>query len=160
MKKIVLALAVVAGALVASASQVGWKFTTSSDFGGYTVYAFSSALSEVTVDNIKAAPSSGEIQVGRKETAATGAISDLTGTSGADQDVYFYILSADEKSYYTSHTTGTLQGDTDTITRSAAFANTTLATGDFTAIGNVPEPTSALLMLLGVAGLALKRKRA
>ena len=32
-------------------------------------------------------------------------------------------------------------------------------TGNFTA-ASVPEPTSALLMLLGVAGLALRRRRA
>ena len=32
-------------------------------------------------------------------------------------------------------------------------------TGNFTAAASVPEPTSAMLLLLGVAGLALRRRR-
>ena len=44
---------------------------------------------------------------------------------------------------------------------SASTAQTaTLSPGTWTAIAPVPEPTSGLLLLLGMAGLALKRKRA
>lgn len=44
---------------------------------------------------------------------------------------------------------------------SASTAQTaTLSPGSWAAIADVPEPTSGLLLLLGMAGLALKRKRA
>ena len=52
-----------------------------------------------------------------------------------------------------TYTVSGLSGDTSTLA-GFSFAGT----GNFTS--NVPEPTSGLLMLLGVAGLALRRKRA
>ena len=51
-----------------------------------------------------------------------------------------------------TYTVSGLSGDTSTLT-AFAFANS----GNFQ---TVPEPTSGLLMLLGVAGLALRRRRA
>ena len=49
-----------------------------------------------------------------------------------------------------------LLNDTSSISANTASIG---LTGNFTA-ASVPEPTSALLMLLGVAGLALRRRRA
>lgn len=40
------------------------------------------------------------------------------------------------------------------------FSSLASAQANWTAVGNVPEPTSGLLMLLGIAGLALRRRRA
>ena len=58
-------------------------------------------------------------------------------------------------------TTYTVSGLVDDTTKADTFsfttAGTTSAPNNFTA---VPEPTSGLLLLLGMAGLALKRKRA
>ena len=44
--------------------------------------------------------------------------------------------------------------------QAAAFSTGTFSSGGWYSTGSVPEPTSGLLLLLGVAGLALKRKRA
>lgn len=159
MKKIVLGLTIIACAAFANAAQVGWSFVCSDDLDGLTVYAFTSALDAPTADSIKAANSSGLIEAGRRETIAQGAITGITGNSGDSATVYFYVLSADEKSFYSSTASGTIQDDTASTSYSAAFSNPSLTTANFSPIGNVPEPTSALLMLLGVAGLALKRKR-
>ena len=93
--------------------------------------------------------------------------SDLTGYSNGssfaivfyDGANYDYVYSVDASgnvgSAFTAATTYTdMSGQT-------AFA-TQYATGGTGTAGavNVPEPTSGLLLLLGVAGLALKRKRA
>lgn len=45
-------------------------------------------------------------------------------------------------------------------TTGVSLSNLAGSQASWTAVGNVPEPTSGLLMLLGVAGLALRRRRA
>ena len=159
MKKLVLALSIIACVVSTHAAQVGWSFVSSDDLDGLTVYAFSEALTSPTAEAIKASSSSAVIEAGRRETIAKGSITGLSGTAGDNATIYFYVLSADEKSFYASSAQGTLQDDTASATVTATFSNPSLATANFSPIGNVPEPTSALLMLLGVAGLALKRKR-
>lgn len=47
-----------------------------------------------------------------------------------------------------------------TVTYYASFVNDTAPVTTSSTMGAVPEPTSGLLLLLGMAGLALKRKRA
>ena len=45
-------------------------------------------------------------------------------------------------------------------TTGASLSNLAASQANWTAVGNIPEPTSGLLMLIGMAGLALRRKRA
>ena len=57
--------------------------------------------------------------------------------------------------------TGTVGQDPDTSTYYTQFtALNSIGASDYRTAAAVPEPTSGLLLLLGVAGLALKRKRA
>ena len=68
-------------------------------------------------------------------------------------DDYFYLSNVQQASAW--------QAATDYSQDLAAVAtwdSTTYSSGTWTAV--VPEPTSGLLLLLGMAGLALKRKRA
>lgn len=62
--------------------------------------------------------------------------------------------------YVGSSTQGDIPGAT--VTHYAEFMqnDNPIAASDWATMGSVPEPTSGLLMLLGMAGLALKRKRA
>ena len=48
----------------------------------------------------------------------------------------------------------------DTATLAQFLATGGASTAGAVNVGAIPEPTSGLLLLLGVAGLALKRKRA
>ena len=66
----------------------------------------------------------------------------------------------DDKVYtFTSNTKAGVVAQA-TTTPTVGFGNMATATQAAGAWAAVPEPTSGLLMLLGMAGLALKRKRA
>lgn len=98
---------------------------------------------------------------GSKGTYAS-ALSDTIVGTGDTLDVYYVILdtSKDPSVYYASEKatlTGRLATGTEIQTGFGSVANSSVS---WTATGAVPEPTSGLLMLLGLAGLALKRKRA
>ena len=73
----------------------------------------------------------------------------VTGSSVQDA-----IPGAGDTTYYASFVNGTA------FTASDWTSGTIGAGGDTPTPGPIPEPTSGLLMLLGMAGLALKRKRA
>ena len=89
-------------------------------------------------------------------------------TSG---DWYFAVFSADEKSVYIS-TVAASDYDNVTGINTVTFGKQTDASKAFVTTSgaaysgagwytqSVPEPTSGLLMLLGMAGLALRRRRA
>lgn len=102
---------------------------------------------------------------GSSSTTVNAMSSALTGTFGGasfeynNTTPYYAIL---ELSYTTAAGTQTLTTDVVSTTLKTT-GSTTLSFS--TAISNatwsaVPEPTSGLLMLLGMAGLALRRKRA
>lgn len=82
--------------------------------------------------------------------------------------VYFAILASDGSAVYltgTSSKTADLSGgqvDYSIATASSKILRDNTGSADYGSAGwyAVPEPTSGLLMLLGVAGLALRRKRA
>ena len=94
--------------------------------------------------------------------------------SAADKNYYSYyfaILSGDQV-YFSQEKS--MAANATSTTAAVPFANQNAsATGTFSSLAptgagyagaghwsSVPEPTSGLLMLLGMAGLALKRKRA
>ena len=81
--------------------------------------------------------------------------------SGSGTDTYqaFAVLWTDDgkKASYTSVATITMANDSTAKTFGFGNQSSNLASNQFTV--NVPEPTSGLMLLLGVAGLALKRRR-
>lgn len=185
MKKILVAIAAAAIGVVANAASVSWGIANvkapdgtttasgyvavlyltaqSSDFGG-TVVDKASVVANIATGNI-----SGDYIANTTLNANGGLLSVATGYNGAN------FAAGDSLSAFTVVFNVTDMAD---IGDATAFMVTDDKTVSFTsstgakpfAFGNqsgatwqaiaVPEPTSGLLMLVGLAGLALRRKRA
>ena len=142
-------------AAVAGAGITASTFTDASVVYAQTTFASGtgkSATSKTYVSNIAGSTTAG---------ASATALSDSIVADGGTLNVYYVILdtSKDPNEYYASEKTA-LTGRSATGTLiDTGFGSVANSAVSFTAV-NVPEPTSGLLMLLGIAGLALKRRRA
>ena len=174
-----IALAAVAVAAFANAANVNWRIQiNAAEVGGemYAVLASSltgADMAKLTIadvtDNALSWYGSGNLydsativnKSGRGTTEYTQ-ISDSALTA-ANASIYLFAVSADGKSY-------ALVNETPYNATSYVYADGASSPGNLAvnASGSaltyttfaVPEPTSGLLLLLGMAGLALRRKQA
>ena len=166
MKKIIIALAFVAAIVSVQAASVDWKITGAAADVGKTVYLLTSlADSYESADALAAAAvGSGIIAKSSRSYYTAGTFAAETITKESMKNAYLVILSAEGKSY--TYITADLSAQTydpnnQETAPSAPFGSTVAAisAGTTVAFGNVPEPTSAMLIVLGVAALALRRKQ-
>lgn len=168
MKKLIIGTMVAICAVYAHAASVVWSSTSVKDISGANVGASSAYTATVAfwADN-SGAPGDAISTTGLTDGSA--AMSKYTGTTGdafSANTTYWtqLILSANDGS--ASITSEIASFTTD----SAASYEINFSTGNgFTTSGAkidyandwvaAPEPTSGLLLLLGMAGLSLKRKR-
>ena len=177
MKKIITGIAIAICAIVANAASVQWDMDYSYTPGttyyaeNYLVYFFDDGVT--SRDAVVASIASGNTTF-VSSALGTAQLTDSEGYAsemnvgnygnGVDVTGYLVIFNADTlanatQAYVTQAETGTTTaiggaaylGFGDQIGTQTAANWTTVA---------APEPTSGLLLLLGVAGLALKRKRA
>ena len=184
MKKLMIALVAVAIGFAANAASFTWKATSGYLYDGADTPAkitagsayllFTSALTQSDLVTAFAADATAAASSVATKSVSTGTIGDnarialteFTADVTTDQTAYFVVFNGDNM--YVSATADALYtaiGTSDILfgsmsTSSKAFNDIAGGYAGVGWYGAVPEPTSGLLMLLGMAGLALKRKRA
>lgn len=159
MKKILIAITIVASAVMANAACVNWK---AANLYGSDLTTKLAVGSEVALYGALVT-SEGVGEYTKLDTftlTSAGTVGKVTADIFTADDKYnFYFTFTDGNKQFTSATKENVVikavGDTQ-----LAFGNQASATQNASNWAAVPEPTSGLLMLLGMAGLALKRKRA
>ena len=174
MKKLMtVAVAVMLG-MVANAASVAWDngdgdlfgYATGAAANGYAVYFFDTTALTLADANTYLASGDVATLIGKGQAglaADNGWVEgEATGyAAGTSITAYLIAFNSDDAgtatfAYISDTADVTLPGSG--VSGSASFDLSSSATaGNWTA---VPEPTSGLLMLLGMAGLALRRRRA
>ena len=172
MKKLIIMAAFAASAIGAQASVVKWGLEGSVDttkFASGTAYLIcTGTLAKPTTltDDASAATwykangSSLSENAYRSASVSAGAVYETETIEEAvgNKQYWLLIVNKDESELAVSTLTKRLNITTGALTTEATWlASSQMSTYSLT---NVPEPTSAMLLLLGFAGLALKRKRA
>ena len=172
MKKIMIALAAVTMAVGVQAAAVEWKINGMSDYQSKSVYSFNASdmtavLEALSTGGANVASTIEGYSLGNA-TSGTGGRANVQGSSNgvdsgnsmfwivfdstiADGNKFAYTAAQDVSAFVYA------EGGQSPGQFNPTFANIVSKTEQ--TIGNVPEPTSGLLLLLGVAGLALRRKQ-
>ena len=136
---------------------------SATDAGQSTVYTRAAAEAQIASGSVaflsNALGSATEIEYG----AGAGNLGSFVNnnTVGAYLVLLDAISPADAtKAYLSNVLTTDINGMGASATLNWGDMVETATAGNWSTVGNVPEPTSGLLLILGMAGLALKRKRA
>ena len=178
MKKLIVSAAVALMATFANAASANWTFYSDDPaMAGLDVYIVSAVsefegVSDISANLVGTAGNSGKMELDAYGGAtALGTVSGLDNAlDGQDVSFYYVIVSSDGKGYWASPATTAEIYTTATSPVESEVDGTALLGGSYTAwktgggsggggSGGVPEPTSGLLLLVGGAMLALRRKQ-
>ena len=186
MKKLMIIAAVALAAIASQAATVTWTLTnvydpTGADKVGNTYSAYLMTTAANSLDSWASMDSTAFASAldkgyqmtwsdaGKYSNTTATDITDINAASGLNlkggEAYTFYAIVVDPKgeNYYISPVKDvTISSGTDnSLIGFASQKNYTMAGGSsYAGYTAVPEPTSGLLMLVGLAGLALRRKRA
>ena len=165
MKKMIIVAALIVAGAVANAASFKWtganiygadgaKYTGSAEM--YAYLSTGTAADAVKVTDI--AINNGTIVAEAGSTTAGFTYNWSDATVGASYNFYMVITDGN-KQFSTAELLSKAGSAQATSTITVAFANMGPTTQNAANWADVPEPTSGLLLLLGVAGLALRRKQ-
>ena len=174
MKKIMIALAIVATATVVNAAACAWsglgvaKVDAADAATQYTMYLLDASVTDATTMAGYLASGDTSYLSAAMVTTTSGI---AAGTAVRWNTIFGDYTAGDSYTYYTVIFNGAVtDADHFMITSektasvpasgSLAMAFGTQASNTWNTMTAVPEPTSGLLMLVGLAGLALRRRRA
>lgn len=181
MKKLMMFAACAMLAAVTNAAAVGWSLAGATGYAGdayqFFVVGQNGVSSVATITALlDAGTSTADYAFGSGTVAANGsaivaaAKSGKTLDAGTTYNSFFVVFDSDTLTSGSTKYAVVSEASTLTQSPSATAANITFVAGNqatflnnasnWQSYGAVPEPTSGLLMLLGMAGLALRRKRA
>ena len=172
MKKLIISAAIAFAAAVSQASSVNCGLSSAVDATTYatgTAYLIcidNLAKPSLTADTAAAWYKDNCASLSSKalfsESVTDGVINSVVSKDEAigRKNYWLVIVAGDEKNFAVSTTTKALNITTSALTVTAKWDGASQMTSFATTSASVPEPTSGLMLLLGIAGLALKRKRA
>ena len=162
MKKIMIIVAALALSASAFAASVNWTYQAANTYAGYSIYLTTSAGAFDSLDKIVEASivpgATADLVSGARAATAKGTLAGLSANTEYD---FFYVAVKGDDYWVSSAqkvTTGADTAAAASTTFSTANGNSMLSASPTGSFSSVPEPTSGLLLLLGMAGLALKRK--
>ena len=186
MKKLIMAIAIVIAGVAANAATFNWEVqkgyiydgaeTPAKLTSGTAYLMFTSAITQSDLVTAFAADATAAASTVSSKAVSTGTIgsdariatsANFTSDVTSDQTAYFVIFNGDNMYVSITTTAEYYAVGESAISFASVSASSKLsseASAGYSAAGwytqSVPEPTSGLLMLLGMAGLALRRRRA
>ena len=166
MKKLIVMLAVVCVAVVSQAAAVSWTASAASAYNGQTMYMLTSIAQ--TYDSLKKFENSAvdsavvtKIGPNYKISGHIAKNDAITSTASlylaiVDGNTIHYLDVTDTFQPYVYEPPASSPGDATAVFADVANSTTTATIGDPTP---TPEPTSGILLIFGMAGLALRRRR-
>ena len=157
MKKLMMFVAIVAMAITANAAATNWQLTAG-NLKGADGNAFAGAFALYATGG----DLSSDVLVFSKDSSQATynkfAFEVTSGLTVGNEYNFYYVLTDGDKQLKSANSAAYTALETGSPIIN--FGNQATYTGNASNWGAVPEPTSGILLLLGVAGLALKRKRA